>query len=97
MTSLVAPEGTVMLNTPSLLVDVPEEEPFTITDALETGFPSASDTLPVMVRVWASSCPQRSSILPSRSTSFLILVSFGFYVKRYEPILGAILVKCVFR
>jgi len=56
ITTALAVLGTLKLKLPVALVVVPIRVPFAITDALETGAPLASVTLPETVLFWVASC-----------------------------------------
>ena len=76
-----APSVTLSVKIPSLSVAVPVELPFTVTDALATGDPFSSTTLPVMVRLFcASSCPANKTILAISMANFLMC--FKIYLRK---------------
>ena len=72
ITKAFDPEGTLKLKLPLALVVVPVRVPLTITEALATGAPEASETLPETVRFCAVSCPARSNTLHNKSKIFLM-------------------------
>jgi hypothetical protein len=72
ITKDLAPEGIVKLKFPLALVVVPVRVPLTITEALATGVPVASETFPETVRVCAGSCPIMNNMPHKKSKIFLM-------------------------
>jgi hypothetical protein len=72
ITKAFDPVGTLKLKLPLALVVVPVLVPLTITEALATGVPVASETFPETVRVCAVSCPAMNSMPHNKSKIFLM-------------------------
>src|SRR5688572_31543576 len=88
-TSTTGPEGRDKVKVPSAFEVVPVEVPLITIEALGTGLPCSSVTVPETVRVCAHASPNSNSMAVTSDRIFLIVISFKYLIQELMKLINS--------